>query len=161
MKLKESPVLLVVAQSSLYVVKILAIWLFLRGHQEPGGGFVAGLVVAAAIALQGIAFGLRAADSIFPLPFHLLLGAGLTFSLSTVVLPPLFGYPVMKSAFDYIQLPLFGQTEWATATIFDLGVFLVVVGSMKAILLFISEAKVGELPTPGESERRSRRRFFR
>lgn len=151
MRLKESPVLVVVAQSSLFVIKILAIWLFLRGHQEPGGGFVAGLVVAAAVALRGIAFGHKAADSMFPLPFHVLLGLGLSAALISVVGPALLGYPWMKSAYGYIHLPFFGEIEWATALIFDLGVFLVVVGSMKAILLYISEAKADEKQVPGEA----------
>lgn len=158
MRPKESPVLAVVADSSLYVIKILALWLFFRGHQEPGGGFVAGLVVAAAVALQGMAFGYRAADSIFPAPFHVLLGGGLVLALSTVVLPILAGLPVMKSAYGYIHLGYFGEMEWATAVVFDLGVFLVVVGSMKAILLHISEAKADEKQTPGESERGGKRR---
>lgn len=158
MRQRESPVLTVVAASSLYVIKILAVWLFLRGHQEPGGGFVAGLVVAAAVALQGMAFGHRSADAIFPAPFHVLLGSGLVMALSTVVVPILAEFPVMKSAYGYINLGYFGEMEWATAVVFDLGVFLVVVGSMKAILLYISEAKADEKQTPGESERGDKRR---
>jgi multisubunit Na+/H+ antiporter MnhB subunit len=158
MRQKGSPVLAVVAASSLYVIKILAVWLFLRGHQEPGGGFVAGLVVAAAVALQGMTFGYRSAESIFPAPFHVLLGSGLFLALSTVFVPILAGFPVMKSAYGYINLGYFGEMEWATAVVFDLGVFLVVVGSMKAILLYISEAKSEEKQAPGESERGSRRR---
>lgn len=154
--LKESPILTSVVQSSLYAVKFLAIWIFLRGHQEPGGGFVAGLLVSAAIALQGLAFGYDAADSIFPIPFHYLLGGGLAVSFSTVILPPLFGQAFMKSDFGYIHPPLLGELEWATAAVFDLGVFLVVVGTMKATLLFIaSEKRSGR---PGESEPATRRR---
>lgn len=155
-KIKESPILTTVVQSSLYVVKFLAIWIFLRGHQEPGGGFVAGLLVSAAIALQGLAFGYDAADSIFPVPFHWLMGGGLTFAFSTVVVPVFMGYPFMKHFFGHWHLIGLGDVEWATAAIFDLGVFLVVVGTMKATLLFIaSEKRAGR---PGESEPATRRR---
>jgi multisubunit Na+/H+ antiporter MnhB subunit len=153
----ESPVLTVVVQSSLHVVQVMAIWLFLRGHQEPGGGFVAGLVVVAVIALRGLAFGFNAANAVFPLPFHLLLGLGLTFSFGTVLVPIFLGEAFMKSDFGHIDLPLLGDVEWATAAIFDLGVFLVVVGSMKAILLYIAEEKSEDQQRPGESERGARR----
>lgn len=155
-KIKESPILATVVQSSLYVVKLLAIWIFLRGHQEPGGGFVAGLLVAAAIALQGLAFGFDAADAIFPVPFQFLLGAGLLTAFSTVVGPMLFGETFMQHTWGHLHLPLLGDLEWATAAIFDLGVFLVVVGTMKAVLLNIASEKRAGLP--GESEPASRRR---
>lgn len=155
-KLKESPIVAVVVQSSLYVVKLLGLWIFLRGHQEPGGGFVAGLVIAASIALQGLAFGYKAADKIFPIPFQYLLGIGLTCGFTTVFLPSLFGYPFMQHFWGTVNLgPILGSVEYATAALFDLGVFLVVVGSMKATLLFIaSEKRVG---LPGESQPASRR----
>lgn len=152
MKLKEPPVLTTIAQTSLYPIKVLAVWLFLRGHQEPGGGFVAGLVIAVAIALQGLAFGYDAADDVFPLPAPALLGAGLLTSLSTVIVPILAGYPFMKSDYGYIYPPIIGKTEWATAALFDLGVMLVVVGSAKAILLHIAREKSADVPAPGEAE---------
>lgn len=132
-------VLKVIAQVSLYAIKVVAIWIFLRGHQLPGGGFVAGLVISAAIALQGVAFGHRAAQAIIPWPFQRLLGTGLTIAASTVIGPILLGYDPMKHAFGHFYVPILGDLEWATAALFDLGVFLVVIGSAKAILLFISE----------------------
>ncbi len=152
MRWKESPVLTTVVQVSLYVIKIIAIWIFLRGHQLPGGGFIAGLVVAAAITLQGLAFGASAARSIFPAPFWALLGGGLAVALSTVVLPTLFGHAFMKHFWGHLHLPLFGDLEWATAAVFDLGVFLVVVGTAKSVLLHIAEEKQAELDYPGEAE---------
>lgn len=120
-KIKESPILATVVQSSLYVVKLLALWIFLRGHQEPGGGFVAGLVVAAAIALQGLAFGYDAANAIFPIPFYWLMALGLTFSFATVFVPTLFGQAFMQHHWGYLYLPGFlGKVEYATAALFDL-----------------------------------------
>lgn len=155
-KIKESPILATVVQSSLYMVKLVAVWIFLRGHQEPGGGFVAGLIVAAAIALQGLAFGYDAANAIFPVPFHWLMGLGLTFAFGTVLVPTLYGGAFMQHEWGYLYLPGFlGKVEWATAAIFDLGVFLVVVGTMKATLLNIaSEKRAGR---PGEAETAGKR----
>lgn len=152
MKSLRSPILRTISQTSLYVIKLMALWFFLRGHQEPGGGFIAGVMMAAAIALQGLAFGIKSAQAIFPVPFQVLLGGGLVVSLSTVVGPMLFGHPMMKHFWGYLYLPFFGKFEWATAALFDLGVFLVVVGSIKAVLLSIAEEKLGEAKRPGEAE---------
>lgn len=156
MNARENPVMTTIAQLSLYVIKLLALWLFLRGHQQPGGGFVAGLVIAAAIALQGLAFGLKAARSIFPYSFWALLGGGLLLALGTAVVPIMLGRPVLDLTFGYYYLPFFGKVELATAAIFDLGVFFVVVGAAKSILLYIAEEKSEDLERPGEAEEGAR-----
>lgn len=156
MKQREAVVVTTIAQVSLYVIKLLGVWIFFRGHNEPGGGFIAGLVIAAAVALQGIAFGFKAAERLFPFHFATLLGTGLTISVLTVVVPPFLGYAPMKSAFDYIHLPILGELEWATAAIFDLGVFLVVVGTVKAVLLHIAEEKSMDQQRSGEDARGAR-----
>lgn len=128
-------------QHVLYVIYVFALWLLFRGHNQPGGGFVAGLVLAAAVALQGMTFGLQAARQLFTVPFHVMLGVGLALAAATTVGPALLGFPVLKSAFGAVTLPLIGEIEWATATVFDIGVMLVVVGAAKAILLRIADAE--------------------
>lgn len=153
---RESAVVATIVQVSLYAVKMLAAWLYLRGHQEPGGGFVAGLVIAAAIALQGLAFGYKAAMSIFPVPPYILSGGGLLLAVSTVLLPVFMGRPFMDLTFTHVHLPLLGDSELATAAIFDLGVFFVVVGAAKAIILYIAEEKSQDQLRPGEAERGAR-----
>lgn len=145
-----------VVQVSLYVIKLLALWLFFRGHNEPGGGFVAGLTMAAAIALQGVAFGFQAANRIFPLPFYTLVAGGLALSLGTALVPLLFGAAPLDLWATHLQLPLFGQVDLSTALIFDLGVFFVVVGAAKAIILNIAEEKGADQLRPGEAERGAR-----
>jgi multisubunit Na+/H+ antiporter MnhB subunit len=153
---RTEPILTTIAQSSLYAIKMLAIWLLLRGHNEPGGGFVAGLVVAVAIALQGLAFGFRAANGIFPLPIPMLLGGGLLLAAGTVIVPILLGYPLMTSTFTHVHIPVIGDIELATAAVFDLGVFFVVVAAAKAILLEIASEKAKDVQHPGEAERGAR-----
>jgi multisubunit Na+/H+ antiporter MnhB subunit len=153
---QESPILMTIVQTSLYAIKLLAVWIYLRGHQEPGGGFVAGLIAAAAIVLQGLAFGWKDADQFFPLPFHLTMGLGLFLSIATVIGPTLFGHAFMDHTFGYLYPPLIGKSEWATAALFDLGVFLVVVGSLKAIILTIASEKLEDRPISGEAERGAR-----
>lgn len=152
----ESTIFVTITQVSLYAIKLLGVWLFFRGHQQPGGGFIAGLVIAAAIALQGIAFGYSAADRLVPMKFSTLLATGLSLILLPVVVPTLFGHPPMKSAFGYIQVAGLGQMEWASAAIFEAGVFLVVVGMVKSVLLHIAEEKSIDMHRPGEHERGAR-----
>lgn len=146
MKLRDTYVLPVIAQAALYAIRMVAVWIFLRGHQEPGGGFVAGLVVAATVAVHGLAFGRQSAASVFPLSVPTLLGLGLTCAFGTVFLPILFGYPFMRHFFGHLSVPLLGDLEWATAAVFDLGVFLVVVGAAKSILLHIAGDRTSDDP---------------
>lgn len=151
MKWRDTYVLPVIAQASLYAIRLVAVWIFLRGHQEPGGGFVAGLVVAASVAVHGLAFGTQSAASVFPLPVPTLLGLGLSFAFGTVFLPILFGYPFMQHFWGNLSVPLLGDLEWATAAVFDLGVFLVVVGAAKSILLHIAGDQAADGQADGEA----------
>lgn len=137
-KIEENPIVRVVVYTAQYAVKLLAIWVLLRGHHQPGGGFIAGLLISAVLALQGVAFGWEAAQAIFPLPGPYLLGSGLLISFSTVLSPALLGDAFMDHRAGAIRLPLVGDVEWTTALLFDVGVFLVVVGTMKTILLAIA-----------------------
>lgn len=149
-KIEQNPIVRVVVHTALYAMKILAVWILLRGHQEPGGGFIAGLMVAVAIALQGVAFGSQAANAIMPIPVQYLLGSGLLIAFVTVLGPTLFGDALMKHVSGQIHLPLLGDLEVGTAMLFDLGVFLVVVGTMKVVLLSIATEK----PKRAQSEPR-------
>lgn len=136
--MRSSPILMTIAQFSLYLMQLLAVWIFLRGHNLPGGGFIGGLMAAAGIVLIGLAFGRDQAERIFPVPFQVLIGLGLLFATATGVGGILFGRPFLTHAFDYFALPFFGKVELATAVLFDIGVFLVVVGGAKGIILTIA-----------------------
>lgn len=126
-----------VAHVGIYVIQVVAVWIFLRGHNAPGGGFIAGLVTAGALALAALAFGTRRAAAFIPLPAPALIAAGLLLAIGTGVGGVLLGVPFLTHTFRDVHLPLLGDVEIATATIFDLGVYLGVVGTAKIVLVVL------------------------
>ncbi|CAD7038276.1 monovalent cation/H+ antiporter subunit A [Pseudorhizobium endolithicum] len=120
----------------------LAIYIFIRGHDLPGGGFSAGLTMSIAFLLQYLAGGTRWAEErirILPLRW---MGAGLLIAAATGVGAWFLGYPFLTSHSRYLDLPLIGKVPAATAMIFDLGVFLLVVGSTVLILVALAHQSI-------------------
>ncbi|WGK62630.1 monovalent cation/H+ antiporter subunit A [Halopseudomonas sp. SMJS2] len=113
---------------------MVSVYIFLRGHNLPGGGFIAGLITAVALILQYIASGHAWSQARWGVDFHHLAGAGVIIAGLTGVGSWLFGYPFLTSAFDHFAIPLVGEIELATALLFDLGVYLTVVGATLLIL---------------------------
>lgn len=138
----------------IYLIQVVALWVYIRGHNTPGGGFIGGLVTAGAIALVAMTFGPRQAAAAIRPPAHHLIGAGLLLAVLTGVLGTLAGKPFLTHAFGHLHLPLIGDVEWATAALFDLGVYLGVVGTAKVILIILGgEAPSGAQRTgPGTSD---------
>ena len=114
---------------------LFGVYVFLRGHNEPGGGFIAGLIVASALVAQYMANGIENAEAKMHLPNHRIIGAGLLIALGTGVASMAFEVPFLTSAVAHFELPLIGEVHLASAIAFDLGVFLVVLGSTVLILL--------------------------
>lgn len=118
-----------------FALLVLGAHFFLRGHDAPGGGFVAGLVVAAAALLSRMARG----RPLLRFPARALLPWGLALALLTGVVPMAFGYGFLKSAHGHLTLPGFGSVAWASSLAFDLGVFLVVVGTTLTIIDLLAD----------------------
>jgi multicomponent K+:H+ antiporter subunit A len=118
---------------------LMAVYLFLRGHNLPGGGFVAGLVAALALVTQYLADDFRAVTARLTLDYPRWMAAGLLLIAITGALSMVLGYPFLTSAFVHVQLPLLGDFELASAMAFDLGVFLVVIATVLAILLSLGD----------------------
>jgi multicomponent Na+:H+ antiporter subunit B len=112
-------------------------YLLVAGHDEPGGGFVGGLVAAAALTLHAIAFGVGSARRALRWDPQTLTGAGLVAALAAVWMGPLVGRPPMTGL--WTRMP--GQTaiELGTPVLFDAGVFLVVAGATLAVIFSLSE----------------------
>jgi multicomponent K+:H+ antiporter subunit A len=136
---ESHPVMFVMSTRILLpLVLVAGIFIFLRGHNEPGGGFIAGLIVAIAFLLQYLASGFDWTDSRRRIGEHILIGFGVLIAVFTGLGSLLFGANFLSTAFDYFTLPLVGEFELATALLFDLGVFSVVLGAVMLALAQLS-----------------------
>jgi len=116
------------------VVLMVGFYIFLRGHNEPGGGFIAGLIVSIAVVMQYMASGFNWATDRQRFPYHGVIGAGVLIAGLTGIGSWLFAKPFLTSDFTYVRIPPFQEFELATAALFDLGVFLAVVGAVMLTL---------------------------
>ncbi len=133
----------VLSRPLLPLALMVSIYIFLRGHNLPGGGFIAGLVTAVALSLQYIASGVHWTQARLTLNYYGLAGSGLLIAAATGIGSMLLGHPFLSSAHGYLPLPLLGQVHLASALAFDLGVYFVVVAATLIIL-----ANLGKMTVP-------------
>ncbi|MBL8349707.1 MAG: monovalent cation/H+ antiporter subunit A [Burkholderiaceae bacterium] len=113
---------------------LVSLHLFLRGHNQPGGGFIAGLVLAIALLLQQVAHGQRWVAERAGLDHRPWMAGGLLVAVATGMAAWLFAAPFLTSTYDYPWLPGIGGVPLASASAFDLGVYAVVVGATLVML---------------------------
>jgi multicomponent K+:H+ antiporter subunit A len=133
---------------------VVALFLFLRGHNEPGGGFVAGLAVAIAFIAQYIVAGTQWVEARMNLRPPLWIAFGLLAALATGLGALAFGYPFLTTHTAHLALPLIGEVHVASAMFFDLGVFAVVVGATLLLLTALAHQslRARRRPRPAEDE---------
>jgi multicomponent K+:H+ antiporter subunit A len=124
------------------VMLVIAVFLLLRGHDRPGGGFSAGMVVAIAILAQYIIAGADWTEEHIRLWPQAWLGAGLLVATGTGLAALAFGVPFLTSYSGYLDLPVLGRIPTASALLFDLGVFAVVVGATLLMLVALAHQSV-------------------
>ena len=112
------------------VVLLVGFYIFLRGHNEPGGGFISGLIVSIAVVMQYMASGFAWTSARLRYPYHGVIGAGVLVAGLTGIGSWFVAKPFLTSDFTYVRIPPFNEFELATAALFDLGVFLAVVGAV-------------------------------
>ncbi|CAN5610677.1 Na+/H+ antiporter subunit B [soil metagenome] len=140
------------ARFMLALLLLYAVFLLLRGHDEPGGGFIGGLIGAGAFALYGLAFGAAEMRRIIPVSPTTMLGLGLL----SGVLSGLFGIferqPFLTAG--WAEFPIGDGFKVGSPLLFDIGVFLVVVGFVLAFVLALEEAEESgtTTPPPGSSD---------
>ena len=122
---------------------LFAVFLLLRGHNQPGGGFVGGLVVASSFVLYSIAFDVDTARRALLVKPATLLGVGLLVALTSGLPAVITGQPFMTA--QWTEVPL-GTTAVALGTplVFDVGVFLAVIGVVLTIVFTLAEVSLSE-----------------
>ncbi len=130
----RSPILDVGSRAVFHTVLVVAVYLLCSGHNAPGGGFIAGLVAGAAFVLLDAANDFDPAARRGRLPPEVLLGAGLAVAAATGLTSLAAGATFLESDFVSLSLPGFGTVKATTALVFDVGVFLLVLGMVLAVV---------------------------
>ncbi len=129
------PIMQTLTRLLLPLMLIVAVFIFLRGHNLPGGGFIAGLIAAVALIVQYLSNGIAWTSERIRFDMHTIIAAGLAIGTGTGLVAMALGYPFLTTAFTYLTWPIVGKFEVASALAFDLGVFMVVVGATVMILV--------------------------
>ncbi|MBS4201385.1 Na(+)/H(+) antiporter subunit B [Bacillus sp. FJAT-49732] len=132
-------ILQTVTKIVVFIILTMAIYLFISGHNSPGGGFIGGLILASAFVLLCLAFDIETITNGIPLDFKKVAATGGFIVLGTGTGAIFFDVPFLSQAHSYVNLPVVGKTALATVTLFEAGVALAVVGVVVTIILSISE----------------------
>lgn len=122
---------------------VFSVFLYFKGHQTPGGGFVGGLVCSVSILVMRMAIGAQAVTRALPCPPIKLIAIGLTCALADGLIALMYRLPFLTSNHGHIHLPYGGEFEWASVMLFDLGVYLVVTGVVVGMVDALSRESEG------------------
>lgn len=129
---------------------LFALYMALKGHNYPGGGFIGGLIAAVALVLYRMSHGTNAMMRLMPIHPRVLVAVGLGVAALTGIVPLFFGEPMLRSIAPYINLGFGEPVHMPSAMFFDVGVLLVVVGVSVGMIVRLGE----ELPPEEEEQRR-------
>jgi multicomponent Na+:H+ antiporter subunit B len=133
---------LILATASRYLLSVLlvfSIFVLFRGHDAPGGGFIGGLIAAAAFALNAIAFDAATARRILRVDPRTLIPIGLLIALGDAAAPLFAGEPFLTGLWFTARVPGLGEIPLGTPLLFDCGVYLVVLGVTLTMILTLAE----------------------
>jgi multicomponent K+:H+ antiporter subunit A len=159
---REPLMLRMAARLVLPLALAVSAYIFWRGHNLPGGGFIAGLVTAVALVLQYMALGQGRADAVLHAQagrrYTRWIGGGLAIAGLTGIGAFVFGKPFLTSAHGHPTVAVLGELPLATAALFDLGVYVTVVGATMLMLVMLATASrppgaVARRAAPGEVPR--------
>jgi multicomponent K+:H+ antiporter subunit A len=143
-------ILAVLSRLLLPMALLVSVFLLLRGHNLPGGGFIAGLITAVALILQYLASGVTWTRDRLLVDSSRLTGAGVLVAGLTGLASWAFSRPFLTSAHGHPHLPLVGEVPLASAMVFDLGVYLTVVGATLLILASLGKVAVLDAKAGGD-----------
>ena len=145
-----------VVQFLFFIINIFAVYLMLRGHNAPGGGFIAGLATGISLILLSLGIGMQQLDRYLRFDPVRLAACGLLLAALTSVTPVFFGQAFLAHFHIHLHLPLLGDLHAGTPMLFDGGVYLVVVGISCKIILLLGKSTLGLVAfTPAERVRYS------
>ncbi|MBI5446030.1 MAG: Na+/H+ antiporter subunit B [Deltaproteobacteria bacterium] len=133
----QSLILSTASRLLLPLLLLFSLFLLLRGHNEPGGGFVAGLVAAVAFVLQALAHGVAQARRMLRAEPRLLVASGLLTALASGLVSMTLGQPFLTGRWSTLRMPVIGHA--GTPLLFDAGVYLVVAGMALLIVFSLME----------------------
>ncbi|WP_290652779.1 Na+/H+ antiporter subunit B [Aquisalimonas sp.] len=141
MKAMDSLILRTAARFLLPLLLLFSLFVLLRGHDEPGGGFIAGLVAAVGFSLYVFAFNAGDTRELMWMDPRVMLGWGLLLATLSGLPAILEGKAFFTALWWPVEVPLIGSVTLSTPLVFDIGVYLVVIGSVMAIVLALAEVE--------------------
>ncbi|MDV2469608.1 monovalent cation/H+ antiporter subunit A [Acinetobacter chinensis] len=131
---------------------VVSLYIFLRGHNLPGGGFIAGLITALALIIQYIALGQDKAEQLLKAKsgrlYEIWIGTGLVIAGLTGLGSWFWGRPFLTSAHVYVSPPVIGEMHLASAALFDLGVYITVVGATMLMISILGDSRHSSMSGP-------------
>ncbi|CAM2831861.1 MULTISPECIES: monovalent cation/H+ antiporter subunit B [Staphylococcus] len=137
--MKENDLVLkTVTRVVVFIILTFGFYLFFAGHNNPGGGFIAGLVLSSAFILMFLAFDVKKVLEALPIDFRKLMIIGALLSLATATVPVFFGKNILYQEDWHVIFPYFGEVHLSSVTLFEAGIALVVVGVVVTTILSLS-----------------------
>ena len=137
----RSLILRTVSMGLLFVIVMFSFYVFLKGHNQPGGGFIAGLIASAMILIQHLAYSHEDLDQTFYPVFHRMIGLGLFLALLSGLFGVIAGSAFLAGYHWELPLPGGGHVAIPSVIVFDLGVYLVVIGTVVGIFRALEECR--------------------
>ncbi|CAL29033.1 monovalent cation/H+ antiporter subunit B [Staphylococcus carnosus] len=140
--MKENDIVLeTISKVAVFIILTFGAYIFLAGHDNPGGGFIGGLVFSSAFILMFLAFDVQKVVKSLPIDFRAVTISGCLLSIATAVTPIFFGHPLLSHEDVYVTVPLLEKIHLSSVTLFEFDILLTVVGSVTTIMLAISGDK--------------------
>lgn len=152
-RFNPSPLMLrMTASWILPLALVVSVYIFLRGHNYPGGGFIAGLITSMALIIQYIVLGQDKTEQMLKAKsgrlYEIWIGSGLTIAGLTGIAAWYWARPFLTSAHIYVEPPLLGKMHLASAAAFDLGVYITVVGATMLLISVLGDSRHSSMSGP-------------
>ncbi|MCD0187099.1 MULTISPECIES: monovalent cation/H+ antiporter subunit A [Acinetobacter] len=152
-RFNPSPLMLrITASWILPIALVVSLYIFLRGHNLPGGGFIAGLITSMALIIQYIALGQDQTEQMLKAKsgrlYEIWIGVGLSIAGLTGLAAWFWGRPFLTSAHIYVNPPIIGEMHLASAALFDVGVYVTVVGAVMLMISVLGDSRHSGMSGP-------------